>query len=62
MRTRVAGSPRRTDSSNDQVFKVGTNVANSMMVIFPYRDHGTWMFDDASVGCIGSRLCPVFPR
>ena len=25
-------------------------MANSMMVIFPYRDHGTWMFDDASVG------------
>ena len=23
---------------------------NSMMVIFPYRDHGTWMFDDAAVG------------
>ena len=24
--------------------------ANTMFVIFPYRDRGTWMFDDAAVG------------
>ena len=24
--------------------------ANTMFVIFPYRDRGTWMFDDGAVG------------
>ena len=37
-------------------------MANSMMVIFPYRDQGTWMFDDASVDLHRDRLCPGFPR
>ncbi|MFB3825918.1 MAG: DUF6717 family protein [Bryobacteraceae bacterium] len=26
--------------------------ANALRVIFPYKDHGVWVFDDASVGLV----------
>lgn len=37
-------------------------MANSLFVIWPYRDRGTWMFDDASVGLVREPFVAGIPE
>ena len=37
-------------------------VANTMFVIFPWRDRGTWMFDDAAVGLMREPFVSGIPE
>jgi hypothetical protein len=37
-------------------------MANSMFVIFPYRDRGTWMFDDPAVGLVREPFVAGIPE
>lgn len=36
--------------------------ANSLLVIFPYFHHGTWVFDDDSVGLVREPFVTGIPR
>jgi hypothetical protein len=35
---------------------------NQLFVIFPYSDHGTWMFDDPSVGLVREPFVSGIPE
>jgi hypothetical protein len=37
-------------------------MANSIMVISPYRNHGTWVFDDPSVGLVREPFVSGIPE
>jgi hypothetical protein len=37
-------------------------MANSIMVISPYRHHGTWVFDDPSVGLVREPFVSGIPE
>lgn len=35
---------------------------NSIMVLYPYLDHGTWVFDDAAVGLVKEAFVAGIPE
>ena len=41
---------------------VSTPPANALLVIQPYRSHGTWVFDDPAVGLVREPFVSGIPQ
>jgi uncharacterized RDD family membrane protein YckC len=50
--TQIIEGARATNQPHHRKTKNGSRIMNSLMVIYPYRYNGMWVFDDESVGLV----------